>query len=89
VSRRYAYIDRSGVYHRCDEEGTGPKRSDYFRGVAPSDLGRLDARQLYLASERLHESVVSGTGTPEERAGASEALNAVYSERRKRRQTIR
>jgi hypothetical protein len=89
MSRRIAYIDTAGVYHRCDQE-VGPRGGpDYFRGVAPSDLARLDARQLYVAAERLHESVEAGSGTSAERAGASEALNAVYTERRRRRQTIR
>lgn len=64
-------------------------KKDYFKGVAPSDLSRLDERQLYTAAERLHESVISGVGTASERQGASEALHEVYRERRRRQSTIR
>lgn len=81
-------IIRNGKYIRVEREASKGS-PDYFRGIAPSDLGRLDARQLYTAAERLHESVVSGSGTPAEQAGASEALAAVYTERRRRRATIR
>jgi hypothetical protein len=84
----------NGVYVRIDDETAVGARikdlaHDYFKGVAPSDLGRLDNRQLYTAAERLHESVANNVGTREELAHASEALNAVYHERHKRRATLR
>ena len=80
----------NGVYVRVDDEHGAPiKGTDYFKGVAPSDLARLDNRQLFTAAERLHECVTSGVGTSSERANASEALSAVYRERRARRSTIR
>ena len=83
---------RRGRYERCAEERGAPVKDlerDYFKGVAPSDLGRLDARQLYMASERLHEHVAYEVGSREEVQRASEALAACYAERRKRRATIR
>jgi hypothetical protein len=83
----------SGRYVRVDPNTAGTAvrdtSGDYFKGVAPSDLSGLDARQLYTAAERLHESVANGVGSSEERAHASEALAAVYAERRGRRATIR
>jgi hypothetical protein len=78
----------SGEYQKVDEE-VFHQPSDYFHGVAPSDLARLDERQLFLASDRLHESVASGVGTKEERAWAAEALKETYRERYRRRATIR
>lgn len=62
---------------------------DYFRGVKPSDLSRLDNRQLYMAASKIHESVISGNGTDQEKALASEALSACYTERRRRLATLR
>lgn len=80
----------NGEYVRVsDGTPTPAKGGDYFHGVRPSDLSRLDDRQLYTAAERLHESVTSGVGTTTERAHASEALAEVYRERRRRRATIR
>jgi hypothetical protein len=81
-----------GEYVRVAEERGSPVKDlerDYFKGVAPSDLSRLDARQLYLASVRLHEHVAHEVGTREEVAHASEALAACYAERYRRRATIR
>lgn len=83
---------RNGRYERVEEERGAPIKDlehDYYKGVAPSDLARLDNRQLYLAAERLHESVAYEVGSPSEQAHAAEALNAVYHERRARRATIR
>lgn len=85
-------VIRNGQYLRVDEEHGAPVKDlarDYFKGVAPSDLSRLDSRQLYLAAERIHENVANGVGTREEVAHASEALHACYEERRRRRATIR
>lgn len=64
-------------------------REDYFKGVAPSDLARLDNRQLFLAAMRLHETVSQNIGTPEEQAKAAEALQEVYREKNRRRATLR
>jgi hypothetical protein len=93
VGRKYSYIDQYGKYHRVDEEvASSPSKNpakDYYKGVKPSDLSRLDNRQLYVAADRLHESIISGVGTAEERAGANEAYHEVVVERRRRRQTLR
>jgi hypothetical protein len=78
-----------GRYIRVEGDGTGARRRDYFHGVAPSDLRRLDDRQLYTAAVRLHEHVEGGIGTREERANACEALAECYRERRRRGATIR
>jgi hypothetical protein len=81
-----------GRYVRVHEERGAPVKDlerDYFKGVAPSDLGRLDERQLYMAAVRLHEHVAEEVGTREEVANASEALAACYRERHRRRATIR
>ncbi|HEV3129596.1 MAG TPA: hypothetical protein VGY32_11470 [Solirubrobacteraceae bacterium] len=85
-------IIRNGEYVRVEQERGAPVKDlsrDYYKGVKPSDLGRLDERQLYVASDRLHESVVNEVGTREERANAAEALHACYRERYRRRATIR
>lgn len=85
-------VIRNGRYHRVALEHGAPIKDharDYFKGVAPSDLGRLDERQLYVAADRIHASLEGGTGTREEIAHAAEALDACYVERRRRRMTIR
>lgn len=79
----------NGEYVRVEEETGAPVKDlegDFFKGVAPSDLSRLDNRQLYMASTRLHEGVVSGHGDV---ARMNEALNACYREARGRRATLR
>lgn len=85
-------IIRNGRYLRVEQERGAPVKDlsrDYYKGVKPSQLGRLDERQLYLAAERLHEHVVNEVGSREEVAHASEALHACYRERYRRRATIR
>jgi hypothetical protein len=79
----------SGRYVRVEEDGKPRGGADYFHGVKPSDLVQLDGRQLYLAAERLHETVNGGVGSKAEHAQASEALHQCYAERARRRSTIR
>lgn len=84
-----------GQYVRVDEirdespevrNRYGSERTDYFAGVAPSDLARLDNRQLFLAASRLFEHRF--TGSPMQRAYMAEAYHAVVVETRRRRQTL-
>lgn len=85
----------NGEYVRVDEvrdespearQRYGAERTDYFAGVSPSDLARLDNRQLFLATSRLFEHRF--TGSPMQRAYMAEAYHACVVEARKRRATL-
>lgn len=85
----------NGEYVRVDEMRDespeirvrhGPERTDYFDGVAPSHLARLDNRQLFLAASRLFEHQF--TGSPMQIANMLEAYHQCVVETRRRRATL-
>ena len=66
----------------------GPERTDPFSGVKPSDLAKLDNRQLYMAANRLYDSLAQGRGTREEVGHDRDAYDSIIREARGRRATL-
>lgn len=83
ISYRYKTSHSTGKVEKI-EVRTRRHREDWFRGVAPSDLSQLDDRQLYENAVRLWEALLSGVGTPQERANLEEAYHEVIRERWRR-----
>jgi len=62
--------------------------SDYFKGAKPSHLKTLDNRQLFMASNRIYDTLAEGRGTKEEISHARDAYDATIREARSRRASL-
>ena len=78
-----------GKWVRVDEPVERDDEPDYFHGVAPSDLGQLSNRALYIHAERLYTALEEGRGTVAELDKAAEAYEECVRERKRRIQTLR
>jgi hypothetical protein len=66
----------------------GPERTDPFSGVKPSDLRQLDGRQLFMAANRLYDSLAQGKGTRGDIDNDRSAYDSIIREARGRRATL-